>query len=90
MNGIELIAKERQRQIESEGYTPERDDRYKSEELLDAAMQYIGAGLIDCWPFGEDEYKPHDTDRARDLVKAGALIAAEIDRLKRLEVKDAV
>lgn len=35
------------------------------------------------WPFGKDWYKPDKEDRIRELVKAGSLIAAEIDRLIR-------
>jgi hypothetical protein len=34
------------------------------------------------WPFDIDWWKP-STDPIRNLVKAGALIAAEIDRLQR-------
>lgn len=34
------------------------------------------------WPFEDDWFKPTD-DPIRNLVKAGALIAAEIDRLQR-------
>jgi hypothetical protein len=37
------------------------------------------------WPWGEEWFKPSD-DPVRNLVKAGALIAAEIDRLTRLEI----
>lgn len=33
-------------------------------------------------------WKPSPTDRIRELTKAGALIAAEIDRLKRAEAKE--
>ena len=35
------------------------------------------------WPFDDDDFKPTD-DPIRNLVKAGALIAAEIDRLQRM------
>lgn len=38
------------------------------------------------WPWGEGWWKP--TDRRRDLVKAGALIVAEIERLDRLAAKE--
>ena len=34
------------------------------------------------WPFAEKWWKP--TNHIRDLVKAGALIAAEIDRMQRV------
>lgn len=39
------------------------------------------------WPWDIEWWKP--TTRRRDLVKAGALIAAEIDRLDRMEGGDA-
>lgn len=35
------------------------------------------------WPWDAKWWKPTPTDRVRELVKAGALIAAEIDRLLR-------
>lgn len=35
------------------------------------------------WPWDEDWWKPTPDDPIRQLVKAGALIAAEIDRLQR-------
>lgn len=38
------------------------------------------------WPWDERWWKPSD-DPVRNLVKAGALIAAEIDRLVRLEAQ---
>ncbi len=36
------------------------------------------------WPWGREWWKPTPENRVRELVKAGALIAAEIDRLQRL------
>ena len=35
------------------------------------------------WPFDCEWWKPCPEDRVRELVKAGALVAAEIDRLQR-------
>lgn len=35
------------------------------------------------WPFSPQWYKPTPENRVRELAKAGALIAAEIDRLQR-------
>jgi hypothetical protein len=34
------------------------------------------------WPWEASWWKPSQTDRIKELAKAGALIAAEIDRLK--------
>lgn len=91
--GIELIAEERQRQIDVEGWTSEHDDAYKYEELAIAASIYADApgrrelyGFKEIpvgWPWSDPWWKPTPNDRIRELVKAGALIAAEIDRLQR-------
>ncbi len=37
------------------------------------------------WPWDPMWWKPTPNDRVRELVKAGALCAAEIDRLQRAE-----
>lgn len=37
------------------------------------------------WPWDAEWWKPTPDDRIRELVKAGALIAAEIDRLRRAQ-----
>lgn len=88
--GIELIAEERQRQIEKEGYTAEHDQQHTSDQLAGAATAYAyppewcypGADIREeGWPF-DDGYKPSPDNRLRELVKAGALIAAAIDRLQ--------
>ena len=39
------------------------------------------------WPWEANWWKPTPNDRIKELVKAGALIAAEIDRLLRLKEK---
>ena len=39
------------------------------------------------WPWALSQWKPTPDDRIRELTKAGALIAAEIDRLTELEEK---
>jgi len=93
MSGIERIANERQRQIDAEGWTPEHDDQYQNNELECAAECYLWAAYeakIDevsslsppDWPWHASWWKPSD-DPIRNLEKAGALIAAEIDRLER-------
>jgi hypothetical protein len=40
-------------------------------------------GMPWLWPFAPERWKPSPSNRIRELVKAGALIAAEIDRLQR-------
>lgn len=88
--GIELITKERQRQIDVEGWTPEHDDEHVDGQLAKAAACYADPfgffqGIPSRWPWFAEWYKPSANDRVRDLVKAGALIAAEIDRLQRIQ-----
>ncbi len=46
MTGIELITAERQRQIESEGWTPEHDDEHDDEEIAAAAAYYASPEKI--------------------------------------------
>jgi hypothetical protein len=96
--GIDIIKEERERQINVEGWSSEHDDKYLSDELSRAAAtyaipsnaQYIFDGSFGInyrgtlWPFNESWYKPTPNDRIKELAKAGALIAAEIDRLNRL------
>lgn len=84
------VLAERARQINAEGWTPEHDDANNDGEMAQAAACYAlnAAGwkteaLRGCWPikWWAAWFKP--TDRRRDLVKAGALIIAEIERLDR-------
>jgi hypothetical protein len=79
--GAELIAAERRRQIEEEGWTPAHDDQHDDSELLYAAEAYM-FGDPDAWPWEEDGFKPKDI--IHDLARAGAFIAAELDRQLRL------
>ena len=84
--GIELISEERQRQINIEGWTAEHDSEHVNNELALAAACYIVPDIYSSgyWPSTWDPKWFKSTTRIRDLVKAGALIAAEIDRLQRL------
>jgi len=91
-----MITAERQRQIEQEGWTPEHDDEHRRGELARAAACYAQSAAYHArhftphyvfgrpseWPWDLDWWKPSG-DPVRNLVKAGALIAAEIDRLTR-------
>ncbi len=91
MSGVELIAAERKRQIEVEGWTADHDDQHFYFEMANASICYINHAANPCegegckrgWPWHWRWWKPGTA--IRDLVKAGALIAAEIDRLERLE-----
>lgn len=83
--GAELIAAERERQVAAEGWTPQHDAGHADGVLARAAACYaIPARLrrLDLWPWESRYWKPSPDDRVRELVKAGALLAAEIDRLK--------
>jgi hypothetical protein len=117
LTGAGLIAAERRRQIEQEGWTEGHDDEHDDGSLLLAAICYaapvrvfvqqdhaVGLSFMDPWPdswsqqwdkrsrygngyeVGNGIADP-DTYTAEQrldlLVKAGALIAAEIDRQKR-------
>ena len=91
MNGIERITKERQRQINEENFTAEYDDNFHAGELAILASAYALSGKLRTALFpknvcmGFNILKPSPDNRIRELEKAGALIAAEIDRLLRLE-----
>ena len=94
--GSELISKERQRQRDQEGWSAEHDATHSDRSLVTVAECYISAavcgytnGVPSRWPESWDPrwWKP-STSSIRNLVKAGALLAAEIDRLnyiRRLE-----
>lgn len=88
--GAELIADERRRQIKREGYTAEMDDQQTQHQLVEAALCYATHPVerpLDAppitWPWNLKFWNP--SNYVGDLVKAGALIAAEIDRLRREE-----
>lgn len=75
------VLAERRRQIEAEGWTQEDDDKQTDSEMAHAAACYA-LNNASVWPYSISWWKP--TDRRRNLVKAGALIIAEIERLDRL------
>lgn len=90
MNGAQLIADERLAQVQRDGWTPAHDDMHRDHELLCAAQCYIievmdpgEAPHTGFWP--ENWMWNPSEDPIRNLVRAGALIAAEIDRIKRAE-----
>jgi len=90
MNGLELIAKERQEQIEKHGRTVEQDKELNHQHQLSEAAAYLAWYFIeeaDCrheapegWNL-EVWQKMHDKPYEERLVLAGALIAAELDRI---------
>jgi hypothetical protein len=95
-NAARDVLAERQRQIEREGRTPEHDDAHNGEEIALAAVCYLlcyakpqpewlpyGGDKKPprWWPWDEADWKPKGP--RRDLVRAGALILAELERLDR-------
>lgn len=90
------VLAERRRQQEIEGWTSEHDDEHDGGEMAAAGASYAlnaadqlhpfsqgdgGNEQPDFWPWDGNWWKP--TNPRRDLVKAGALILAEIERLDR-------
>jgi hypothetical protein len=90
-DGAALIAAERQRQIDAEGYTPEHDADHKMSQFVATAVSYLGGGwsnIGQAWPIKRATGRVGDGYyQRRDLVKAGALIAAAIDRLDQIEAQ---
>jgi hypothetical protein len=96
-SGASLIRAERARQISAEGYTPEHDAAHQDGELARAAACYATPPqhrkadtrftirdnrymlVPQGWPWHPDDWKP--ASRLRDLVRAGALVTAERDRI---------
>ena len=87
--GARMIADERDRQIKESGYTEAHDDEHRQGELAIAAAQLAVDGTDeavsdfyasrDVWGLIEK----HKADRTRQLIIAGALLAAEVDRRLR-------
>lgn len=93
--GLGVIQLERVRQVDQHGWTPESDQQYTNRQLLRYAEYWMtsplqndlrddikhdlrqdSSGWEDEW-FKYDERTPEER-----LARAGALIAAEIDRLR--------
>lgn len=83
--GSLLIARERQRQIEVEGYSSRHDFRHTVKEFVCAALSYLHDSIdedvsaLEYWPWLKESFKRKGLDG--NLVRAGALIAAAIDRI---------
>lgn len=87
------VAAERRRQVSGEGRTLEHDDAYVAGELAKAGASYAvadlygvgGKSLFDTppffWPWSPEFWKPKA--RRANLVRAAALLIAEIERLDR-------
>lgn len=87
------ITEERRRQIEQEGWTPEHDDEHTHGELAVAAACYADPEpkrfsdprIVTPirWAQAISDWEWNPKDRRSNLVRAGALIIAEIERLDR-------
>ncbi|HHE3631944.1 TPA: hypothetical protein ACPDW7_000999 [Pasteurella multocida] len=91
MTGVTLIANERLRQQSEKGFSLNSDTQYTNDELVRAAMCYLQAQSRHAimpifWPWGKKYWNPKD--RKENLIRAGALIAAEIDRLHNTTTKE--
>ena len=98
ITGLNIIAKERYRQLTVKHYDADHDAEHRDGDLAIAgaiyampepARLFVVQSVVNgiprlaplLWPFALSEYKPSRDDRIKELAKAGALIAAEIDRL---------
>ena len=96
------VLSERDRQVSQEGWTPEHDDTHSSGEMAGAAAcyarhvngrqwvyakrpeDYSSEEAPESWPWDEAWWKPKSP--RKDLIRAAALIIAEIERLDRVSV----
>jgi hypothetical protein len=95
--GVQMIADERMRQITVEGWDLGHDLEHEPDAMAIAGACYAVNGAfggkikvtrysrierdVDAFPFRKEWDKRAKHDRLRSLVIAGALIAAEIDRM---------
>lgn len=86
------VIRERYRQSNEEGHTNRSDDEYPDGVLTQAAIAYASPlsailpkdQVPQIWPWPKEAWKPKD--RRTNLVRAAALLIAEIERLDREEV----
>lgn len=86
---IDDVIAERARQRSQEGWTEAHDDEHDGGELAQAAACYIVESSVnlpkniisDYWPWSREWWKPKG--RRRNLVRAAALLIAELERMDR-------
>ncbi|GIK44877.1 MAG: hypothetical protein K8L99_15435 [Anaerolineae bacterium] len=95
-NAIEDVLAERARQINQEGWSVDHDDEHDSGDMAAAGASYAlnaadqlhpytqgdgGNAQPVFWPWDAQSWKPKNP--RRDLVRAAALLIAEIEKLDR-------
>jgi len=93
--GVELIAEERLKQIEKHGFTgehhAEHPEWYEEGQMIEAACYLLSVNVVFVLEFTPLHWDAKWFKRLCDkpykerLIIAGALISAEIDRLRELE-----
>lgn len=96
MHALHAVMTERRRQMMAEGWTARHDDEHRDGSMARAAAAYALVGSSDgrkvgdeltpniterLWPWDRAWWKPKD--RRRNLVRAAALLIAEIERIDR-------
>ena len=78
MDAVRLVEAERHRHFRR-GYDAAHDDQFWRGELVDMAGWWLhpDSSIVD-WPWDDDW--PEHGERVDDLIKAAALIVAEVDR----------
>jgi hypothetical protein len=85
--GLAMIAQERQEQLEIQGKYPVCDDGYTENQLIKVAISVLSGNCINYptdWQYDWHK-KTMAKTKTQQLAIAGALIAAEIDRLNKAE-----
>ena len=96
--GVQLIAAERREQIKKHGHTIDSDRKYDDPDAHHTHGDLAYAALYALWPNGIADFYPAGWDdvfkeklRTKNyrerLIVAGALIAAELDRLNRIRAE---
>ena len=94
MDVIAEVGAERERQRAEEGWSSDHDDTRDKGEMalaagcyaLNASSERFANGIVPIfWPWAREWWKPKS--RRRDLVRAAALIVAEIERIDRASIE---
>lgn len=93
---VDKLVAERERVQKEEGWSTLSDDDYVDGQLPRAAACYLLLNPLrtdrhydtigQLWPFPPAWWKPKDPER--DLIRAGQLIIAELERLERAKRKE--